>query len=123
MIKAVENHGKDWTKVIQALQQSGCGTGERQYQAVNSMAHNILRKHVEDPDMSLFVEKMRVILPCGKGRGARKVVNSQGLAEKDTKWFAIESVKDEPNDSRETADPTSEKTEQTYEKTEEVVSV
>ena len=95
---------------MQALQQSGSGTGERNYNAVNSMAHNLHRKQGDDADMSLFAEKMRVKPTKGKGFGARKVEDSQSLEEKDTKWFAVESVKDEPYDSRETAEPTSEQT-------------
>ena len=58
MIKAVETHGKDWPKVMQDVAQCKCDTEDRQGTAVFYKAKKLLKRHVEDPDMILFVDKM-----------------------------------------------------------------
>ena len=84
------------------MQQSGCGTGERKYDTVYRKALTLYKRHEKDPSMSQFVEKMRDRKPYVKGLGTKKVKDSQSLAKKDKNLIAIESVKDGPDDLRET---------------------
>ena len=55
LIKAIETHGRDWTKVIDDLNKV---VPSKPYQTIVGHAIKLAKLYEQDPEKALFVEKM-----------------------------------------------------------------